>query len=140
MHAQALRGPYGPLVVIAAAVALGVAAYVVNRDDSARLPRRRPGGRTRPGPDRGSGDACGGGRSADGTGGGAGPADATPGEARSFDVVRVAPDGSAVVAGTAAPGREVTVYAGSGRWRRRRPTPTALRRHLRREPSAEPRR
>jgi len=38
------------------------------------------------------------------------PAPAAP-EAPAFDVVRVEPDGSAVVAGTAAPGAEVTVYA-----------------------------
>ena len=38
------------------------------------------------------------------------PAAAAP-EAPSFDVVRVEPDGSALVAGTAAPGAAVTVYA-----------------------------
>ena len=37
------------------------------------------------------------------------PAAAT--EAPSFDLVRVEPDGSAAVAGTAAPGAKVTIYA-----------------------------
>lgn len=38
---------------------------------------------------------------------------ATPAEPPAFDLVRVEPDGQAVVAGTAAPGAEVTVYAGA---------------------------
>jgi nucleoid-associated protein YgaU len=123
MQPQALRGTYGPLVVIAAAAALGVAAFVVNRDEISAPPAPITAPTTATAPASAPASPI----RAPAEPAANVPADlaaveapvtapAEPdakGEAPSFDVVRIAPDGSAVVAGTAAPGSEVTVYADS---------------------------
>lgn len=114
MEARALRGVYAPLVVIAAAVALGVVAFAVNR---AAPPE------TEVAAEPGASDIAAATPEAAVPAGGApdaqapaaesaAPAPVGPADAPSFDVVRVAPDGAALVAGTAAPGAEVTIYAG----------------------------
>lgn len=101
MVAKLPRGWFAPLVVIAAAVALGAIAYAVNR---AGAPPVAPEPATTAAEPSAALPAI-----AEPT-----PVEApAPAEAPSFDVVRVEPDGSALVAGTAAPGSEVTIYAGS---------------------------
>lgn len=97
MQLQAARNARAIVVVLAAAAALGVVAYAVNRGtpepEAAAPPAEHAAA---PAPEA--------------------PAEPEPAPAAeaapTFDVVRVAPDGSALVAGTAAPGAEVTVYAG----------------------------
>jgi nucleoid-associated protein YgaU len=116
MQAQAARNARAISVVLAAAAALAAVAYAVNRGapevgaPAARSPTTEiaaapPAGQPAEQP-AGPGAAP----EAPAEAGTEGPA--VPTAAPTFDVVRVAPDGSALVAGTAAPGAEVTIYAG----------------------------
>ena len=114
MEPKAIRWR-APLVVFAAAAALGTVAYVTNRHQPpGPLP---PAATTAVAPEAAAPapappPAAPSGASAqpDAV---AVPEPAPAGAAPTFDLVRVDPDGSAVVAGTAAPGAEVTIYADS---------------------------
>lgn len=93
----------GLVVVLAAALGLGAIVWGVNRGTRpAPVPVPAPAPAPAPASALGAATAV-----------PAPSAEPAPpvAEAPRFDVVRVAPDGSALVAGTAAPGAEVTVYA-----------------------------
>ncbi len=123
MQAQSARTVRAIVVVLAAAAALGAVAYAVNRraaePEAVAVPAGPPAAEVAavavpepagaPAPEAAVaaetvGEAAAEDAAEDATGAG--------GAVPTFDVVRVAPDGSALVAGKAAPGAEVTVYAG----------------------------